>query len=56
MQFKGYKKLSDARWFPEEEVREKYAGVLREWERKKKTYGVDHVERKSGMMVKLKRK
>jgi hypothetical protein len=56
VQFKGCKKLSDARYMDEAEMRNNHAGFVRDWERKKRELGVDMKERKDGMVTTIKRK
>ena len=53
IQFVGFTKLSDARWYDEEKVHEEWREVEKEWERKKKEYGVKRIERKTGTVTKL---
>lgn len=56
VRFKGFKKLSDARWFTEEYVRKNLKGLLDDWERRKNRYGVDIKKRKDGLVTTIKKK
>jgi hypothetical protein len=56
VQFKGCKKLSDARYMDEITMRTEHAGFVRDWERRKKDLGVDMKQRKDGIVTTIKRK
>ena len=48
VQFEGFTKLSDARWFEEDRVNNEWPEMAKDWERRKETYGVTMWKRKSG--------
>jgi hypothetical protein len=56
IQFEGFTKLSDTRWFDEERVKGEWPEMVADWERKKKTYGVETQTRKTGTVRSIRRK
>ena len=52
MQFKGFTKLSDAKWIDEEEMEEDYRGHLKDWRRRKKDLGtIERNKKEDGEVV-----
>ena len=55
IQFEGFTKLSDARWWTEKKIENKWPDLIREWKRKKETYGVTKREGKWGLITSIKK-
>ena len=54
VQFKGFKKLSDARWMDEDIVKDTLRGIYEDWEAIKKRRGVRYVDRVDGLVTMIK--
>ena len=56
MQYEGFSKMSDTRWYDEEIARsEEWKELMKEWERKKRIYGVTKKDGKDGRVTKIAR-
>jgi hypothetical protein len=55
MQFEGFTKLSDARWFDKQRVEEEWPEMLKDWERRKETYGVTKRKGAAGTMTSIRK-
>ena len=55
IQFEGFSKLSDARWYDEGVVREEWLDIKKEWKRKKKTYGIVTRELRAGKVKSIRK-
>jgi hypothetical protein len=56
IQFEGFTKLSDARWFDRDRVEEDWPKLRKDWERKKRIYRVIGRNSKQGRVISLRRK
>ena len=55
MQFEGFTKLTDARWFDSSRVEKEWPEMKKDWERRKETYGVMERRGTAGTTISIKK-